>query len=52
MLGGLLLGVIETFCLAIPWLSSFTVAIEFAILILILLVKPTGMLGKKTREKV
>ncbi len=52
MLGGLLLGVIETFCLAIPWLSSFTVAIEFAILILILLVKPTGMLGKKMREKV
>ncbi len=52
MLGGILLGLIETICNAIPGLSDYTIAIEFALLILILLVKPTGLLGKKRREKV
>lgn len=52
MLGGLLLGLIETLCNSIPWLSSYTVAIEFALLIIILLLRPTGLLGKKRREKV
>ena len=52
MLGGLLLGVIETFCQSVPALSPYTVAIEFALLIIILLVKPTGLLGKRKREKV
>ena len=51
MVGGVLLGVIEKFCLASP-LSSYTVAIKFSLLIVILLVKPTGLLGKVTREKV
>lgn len=52
MLGGILLGVIEKLSLSIPALSAYTTAIEFSLLILILLVKPTGFLGKTTREKV
>ena len=52
MVGGLLLGVIECFCLSVPALATYTNAIQFAILIVILLVKPTGLLGKKRREKV
>ena len=52
MLGGILLGIVEKVCQSVPALSPFTVAIEFALLILILLVKPTGLLGVKRREKV
>ena len=52
MLGGILLGLIEEFCNSIPGLSNFTIAIEFGLLILILLVRPTGFLGKKLKEKV
>lgn len=51
MLGGVLLGVIEMVCLSTP-VAPYTTAIEFSLLILILLVKPTGILGKKRREKV
>ena len=51
MLGGILLGVIETACNA-AGLANWTLAIEFAVLILILLVRPAGLLGKKRREKV
>lgn len=51
MVGGVLLGVIEKFCLASP-LAPYTVAIKFSLLIVILLVKPTGLLGKVVREKV
>lgn len=51
MVGGVLLGVIEKLCLASP-LGPYTVAIKFSLLIVILLVKPTGLLGKVTREKV
>ncbi len=52
MLGGILLGLIENICLAIPSIAPYTTAIEFGILILILLIKPSGILGKKIREKV
>lgn len=52
MLGGVLLGVIEKITLSIPALAPYTTAIEFGLLIIILLVKPTGILGKKRREKV
>ena len=52
MVGGLLLGVIECFAQSIPKIAPYTDAIEFSILIIILLVKPTGLLGKKRREKV
>jgi len=52
MIGGILLGVVEKICLSIPAVSDYTTAIEFAILIIILLVRPIGLLGKKRREKV
>ena len=52
MLGGILLGVIEKISLSIPVLAPYTTAIEFSLLIVILLVKPIGLLGKKRREKV
>ena len=51
MLGGVLLGIIETFAKA--FLSTqFSDAIVFGVLIIILLVKPAGLLGKRVQEKV
>ena len=52
MLGGILLGVVESFCNKIAVIAPYTDAIEFGILIIILLIRPTGFLGKKRREKV
>ena len=52
MLGGILLGVVESICNQISFIAPYTDAIEFSILIIILLVKPSGILGKKRREKV
>lgn len=50
-LGGLLLGIIEV--IAKVYISSeLTDAIVFSVLVLVLLFKPTGLLGKKTSEKV
>lgn len=49
--GGIILGIIEA--LVSGFLSStFRDAAAFAILILVLLVKPSGLFGKNTREKV
>lgn len=51
LIGGLLLGVIEI--LAKAYISSqLADAIVFAVLIIVLLVKPTGILGKQIKEKV
>ena len=51
MLGGILLGVIEIFGRA--YISTeLGDAIVFAVLIIVLLVKPAGLLGKPMREKV
>ncbi len=51
MLGGLLLGIIEIF--AKSYISTqLSDAIVFGVLIVVLLVKPTGLLGKKIAEKV
>lgn len=52
MVGGLLLGIVEAFAATNPAIAPYTVAIEFSILIVILLVRPSGLLGKKRREKV
>ena len=52
MLGGILLGMVESISYKITAVAPYTDAIEFSILILILLVRPTGFLGKKRREKV
>jgi branched-chain amino acid transport system permease protein len=50
-LGGIIIGVTET--LVSGYISStYRDAIAFAVLILILLVKPSGLLGKKEAEKV
>lgn len=49
--GGLIIGLVETF--TVGYLSpTYRDAIAFAILIIILLVKPTGLFGKKEIEKV
>ena len=51
MLGGVLLGVIEI--LSKAYISTqFSDAIVFAVLIIVLLIKPTGLLGRKISEKV
>jgi branched-chain amino acid transport system permease protein len=51
MLGGFILGIAET--MTKGFISSqYADAISFSILIVILLVKPAGILGKKTRVKV
>ena len=51
LLGGVLLGIIEIFAGA--YISTqMSNAIVFAVLIVVLLVRPTGLLGKQIREKV
>lgn len=51
LIGGLFMGVAETFTKA--YIStSLSDAIAFGILILVLLLKPSGLLGKTVREKV
>lgn len=51
MLGGILLGIIEQ--LAKTYISSlWSDAIVFGVLVIVLVVKPTGLLGKKISEKV
>lgn len=51
MLGGILLGVIEIFAKA--YISTqLSDAIVFAVLIIVLIVKPSGLLGRKVNEKV
>jgi branched-chain amino acid transport system permease protein len=51
-LGGILLGLIETVAGGIPAISPYRDGIAFAILILILLFRPAGLLGKLQPEKV
>ena len=50
-LGGLLLGIVETFVSGSEW-STYKDAIAFALLILVLLFRPAGLLGRFTKEKV
>jgi len=47
MIGGLLLGVIEASYLAMAWKD----AIAFLVLILILIIRPTGLLGERVADK-
>ena len=51
LLGGVLLGVIEIFAKAYIG-TQLSDAVVFAVLIVVLLVKPAGLLGKQIREKV
>ena len=51
LMGGLLLGIIEIFASA--YISTqLSTAVVFGVLIVVLLVKPAGLLGKTVREKV
>lgn len=50
-LGGLLIGVVETYVGGSAW-STYKDAIAFAVLILVLLLRPAGLLGRVTVEKV
>ena len=50
LLGGLLLGIIEIF--ARSFSTELSDAVVFAVLIVVLLVRPTGLLGKQIHEKV
>ncbi|RSJ18116.1 High-affinity branched-chain amino acid transport system permease protein LivH [Streptococcus intermedius] len=50
-LGGFVIGLLETFATAFG-MSDFRDAIVYGILILILLVRPAGILGKNVKEKV
>lgn len=50
VLGSYLMGISEVYATSIN--SNLGFGIAFAILILVLIVKPTGLLGKKTQEKV
>ena len=52
MLGGILMGIVEAYSNSFEPTAPYTDAIVFAVLILILLVRPSGLLGKKRREKV
>jgi branched-chain amino acid transport system permease protein len=51
MIGGILLGIAEIFAKAYIG-TQFSDAIVFALLIVVLLIKPTGLLGKPINEKV
>ncbi|HOS70274.1 MAG TPA: branched-chain amino acid ABC transporter permease [Bacillota bacterium] len=52
MLGGVLLGLLESFGTQIPFVGSeWKDVFSFSILILILIFKPTGLLGKKESER-
>ncbi|HML46056.1 MAG TPA: branched-chain amino acid ABC transporter permease [Clostridia bacterium] len=50
VLGGFIIGIAETFMKY--YASEYVDAMVFGILILVLMFKPSGILGKKTREKV
>lgn len=49
--GGFIIGLLETFSTAIG-LSSYRDAVVYVVLIMILLVRPAGLLGKNVKEKV
>jgi branched-chain amino acid transport system permease protein len=52
MLGGILLGFLESFGTQIPWIGTeWKDVFSFGVLILILLVRPNGLLGKTTVER-
>jgi branched-chain amino acid transport system permease protein len=51
IVGGFVIGLTEVFVSSIG-LSTWKDAVVFLILIIVLLVKPTGLLGKQVNEKV
>ena len=51
-LGGFILGIVEKFDKSMNLSSQLADAFVFSILIIVLLFKPTGILGKNVKEKV
>ncbi len=51
-LGGLILGLVETFAGGIPALSNYRDGIAFALLIAVLIFRPAGLLGEVKSDKV
>ncbi|MEG0144692.1 MAG: branched-chain amino acid ABC transporter permease, partial [Clostridia bacterium] len=51
MVGGFLIGICETTLVALGY-STYSDAFTFILLIIMLLIKPTGLFGEKTTEKV
>ncbi|MBN8281974.1 branched-chain amino acid ABC transporter permease [Zoogloea sp.] len=51
-LGGIVLGIVETYAGGVQGLSNYRDGIAFAVLILILLFRPAGLLGRAQIEKV
>jgi branched-chain amino acid transport system permease protein len=52
MLGGLILGLLEAFGTQIPGVGSeWKDVFSFAVLILVLVLKPTGLLGQSEQER-
>ena len=52
VLGGYLLGAIAILTPIVLPVSSYKDIVAFAVLILVLMIKPTGILGKNTAEKI
>jgi len=53
VIGGMLLGLIEIMAVAFfPQLSGYRDAFAFVLLIIILLLKPTGLMGEKLEDKI
>ena len=52
MLGGLIIGLTETLFAAFPATSQYREGVAFVILIIILLFKPEGLMGRPVKEKV
>jgi branched-chain amino acid transport system permease protein len=53
VIGGFVIGIAETFLVALfPTLTGYSDALTFSLLIIMLLVRPTGILGEKIADKV
>lgn len=52
LVGGMFMGIVETLSKATNVTSRLSDVIAFSILIIVLLIKPSGLLGKVSREKV
>jgi len=52
VIGGMLIGMIEVMVVAFfPGLSSYRDVFSFCLLLIVLLVKPTGIIGEKVADK-
>jgi branched-chain amino acid transport system permease protein len=48
MIGGLLLGIVENIIPTLPWVGTeWTDVVAFIVLVLVLMFRPTGILGER-----